>query len=463
MRPEVSVIMYVKNGMPYFKRALESVMDQTLNNIEILVVDGGSTDGTTEYTKQRQALDLRIRLLYSPQGSVGAQFNLGVEEARGEYIGIVESDDFILPEMYEEQLSCAREQDCDVLRADNYIFFGNGDNEVRLRTRVSHRKSNYDRVMCAMQEPENVFIGGSFWTGLYRREFLIEKNIRMNETPGAAYQDFGFLFLTGALAESVYIMPKAFYCYRKDNPSSSCNRPSRPDMPVQEYLLLEKGLKHRGIWEQYKEYFFLWKVRNERWFYFNLEQEGKRSFLHLFYEDVKGIAEESLLDSLCRDKEREFLEAVKQGEQGLYGYLEEKGRIWEESVSKIEALEAPDTVGVLNAPRIYLFGAGNIGRILCWFFRNHREQTGTPYKPEISYVDNLRELWGTELDGVPVVSPQEAMQSKDAFFIVCSENYAGEIHHQLKDAGVNDGFIAVCDDMDACIRLVMRRTMDVCV
>lgn len=128
-----------------------------------------------------------------------------------------------------------------------------------MRTRVSHKKSNYNRVMCAMQEPENILIGGSFWTGLYRREFLIEKNIKMNETSGAAYQDFGFLFLTSVLAQRVYIMPEAFYCYRKDNPSSSCNRPAGLDIPIREYCLLEKELKKEGFGNNIKTIFFCGK------------------------------------------------------------------------------------------------------------------------------------------------------------------------------------------------------------
>ena len=61
IEPEVSVIMYVKNGMPYFEKALKSVMDQTLHRIEILVIDAGSTDGTAEYVRQCQTLDSRIR------------------------------------------------------------------------------------------------------------------------------------------------------------------------------------------------------------------------------------------------------------------------------------------------------------------------------------------------------------------------------------------------------------------
>lgn len=448
MKPDVSVIMYVKNGMPYFKRALQSVIHQTFYNIEILVIDGGSTDGTLEYTRQCQSADPRICILRSSQGSVGAQFNLGVEHAQGEYIGIVESDDYILPEMYEEELACAKECGCDVLRADNFVFFTNGDKEIRLQTRVSHKKGNYNRILCVGREPENVLIGGSFWTGIYRREFLVEKNIRMNETSGAAYQDFGFLFLTGALAESTYIIPRAFYCYRKDNPQSSCNQPARLDMPVQEYRFLEKELKKRGIWEQYKEYFFLWKIRNERWFYFNLDEAMKERYVHVLYEDLKEMTKNSFSCALLNNKERTFLEIANRGEEELCEYLRQKVKGWTESAEKIETQ---------NADIIYLFGAGNIGRIFYYFLQNNQSRENIRNGVTAAYVDNSPELWGVELDGVPVVSPKEAFETKDAFFIVCSENYADEIYIQIKAAGVPDCNIAVCDDMDSCIRLAMGR------
>lgn len=447
MRPEISVIMYVKNGMPYFKRALQSVMDQTLRNLEILIIESGSQDGTREYIQQCQKRDSRIRCLLCAKASVGAQFNLGLEKARGDYIGIVESDDYILPEMYEDELACAREYGCDVLRADNFIFFGDGDKTTCLRTKVSHRVSNYNRVICAAQEPENVLIGGSFWTGLYRREFLVEKKIRMNETPGAAYQDFGFLFLTGVLADRVYMMPKAFYCYRRDNPSSSCNSPSRLDMPIKEYQFLEKELIRREIWEQYKEYYFLWKVRNERWFYSNLDERGKKKYVHLLYTDLKDIAQDSSVSILFHNKERDFLNAVDSGEEKLYEYLQGKEKDWLESAEKIEKA----------AERVYLFGAGNVGRILCFYLRNYMRESEMQRTRFLAYVDNAPELWGTEIDGVPVVPPWEAMLDKEAFFIVCSENYAGEIYTQLRDAGVEEQYIAVCEDMDSSIRMLMRK------
>lgn len=443
MRPEVSVIMYVKNGMPYFKRALQSVLTQTFQNIEILVIDGGSTDGTVQYTQQCRERDSRIRLLFAKQGSVGAQFNQGLREARGEYLGIVESDDYILPEMYEKELACAREQHCDILRADNFIFFGSEENEIRLRTRVSNKENNYNRPICASKEPENVLIGGSFWTGLYRRKFLIEKNIRMNETPGAAYQDFSFLFLTGVLAESIYLMPKAYYCYRKDNPGSSCNRPDRLEMPVTEYHFLEKELRKRGLWKHYKEYFLLWKIRNERWFYFNLEESMKKSYMNLLYEDITKLKDGGFSRTLLHTKETELLDAAEKGREQLYRYLKEKEMIWEESTQNI--IENRE----INQKQIYLFGAGNIGRLLQHFLEKQRAGL-------TAYTDNRKELWGKKLRGLEIIPPREAVKNKEAFFIICSENYAGEIDKQLRANGVDKCRIAVCDDMDTCIRFIIK-------
>ena len=443
MRPEVSVIMYVKNGMPYFKRALESVAAQTLQNIEILVIDGGSTDGTIEYTKQCRDTDSRIRLLFSEKGSVGAQFNLGVGEAAGEYIGIVESDDYILPEMYEKELACAKKYRCDVLRADNMVFFGDGDKEVCLRTKVSNKEGDYNRLICASREPENVLIGGSFWTGLYRRTFLTEQDIRMNESPGAAYQDFGFLFLTGDLAERILFMPEAFYCYRKDNPNSSCNRPDRLEMPIAEYDFLENELKKRGLWKQYKEHFLLWKIRNERWFYFNLEESMKESYIKLLYQDLETLKGGDFTFALLHNKETELLYEASKGEEQLGGYLREKDRIWEESMRKIEENKGSEQ------KQIYLFGAGNIGRILQHFLE---KQKGIL----LAYADNGEQLWGKVMNGLKVLRPQDGVEDKDALFIVCSENYACEIYKQLRENGVDQYRIAVCDDMDSCIRFVMK-------
>ena len=86
---KVSVVMPVFNGMPYFPEAMDSILHQTLKEIEILVVDAGSTDGTREYVTQIAEMDARVRLLFSEKKSMGYQYNLGICNAKGKYIGFL--------------------------------------------------------------------------------------------------------------------------------------------------------------------------------------------------------------------------------------------------------------------------------------------------------------------------------------------------------------------------------------
>ena len=129
---KVSVIIYVKNTVDYIEKCIRSVMNQTLQEIEILIVDGGSTDGTLDIIERVKKEDNRIRFFHSI-ASVGAQFNLGLQEARGQYIGICEADDYILPEMYEKQYQIALENQLDVVRAGYYQIFHVNNKEYRFK------------------------------------------------------------------------------------------------------------------------------------------------------------------------------------------------------------------------------------------------------------------------------------------------------------------------------------------
>ena len=99
--PKVSIVMPSLNVRPYIEECLDSVQNQTLKDIEILCVDAGSTDGTLEFLRERAAADSRIQVIESDRKSYGYQINLGIKAAKGEYFAILESDDYIIPEMYE--------------------------------------------------------------------------------------------------------------------------------------------------------------------------------------------------------------------------------------------------------------------------------------------------------------------------------------------------------------------------
>lgn len=100
----ISVIIPVYNIREYLPRCVESVCAQTYQKLEILLVDDGSTDGTGELCEKLAAGDSRIRVFHKENGGSSSARNLGLQKARGEYIGFVDSDDFISPEMYERLL-----------------------------------------------------------------------------------------------------------------------------------------------------------------------------------------------------------------------------------------------------------------------------------------------------------------------------------------------------------------------
>ena len=139
--PRISVIMPSLNVAFYIRECMDSVIGQTLTDLEILCVDAGSTDGTWEILEEYAEKDSRIRLIRSERKSYGYQMNLGLEEASGEYIGIVETDDFVLPEMYEELYACAKSQNADFVKSDFDVFTTFSDGE-RLFLRYSLKKNS---------------------------------------------------------------------------------------------------------------------------------------------------------------------------------------------------------------------------------------------------------------------------------------------------------------------------------
>ena len=105
--PLISVIVPVYNVKPYIAKCLDSIMRQTYTNIEIIVVDHGSTDGSEHICDEYANKDQRIIVIHQKNGGLAAARNTGIDAAHGEYLGFVDSDDFIEPFMYEKLLTAA--------------------------------------------------------------------------------------------------------------------------------------------------------------------------------------------------------------------------------------------------------------------------------------------------------------------------------------------------------------------
>ena len=113
MKGKVSSIITTHNRLPLLKRAIESVFAQTYNNIELIVVDDGSTDGTEEYCKSQQFIYIRIL----PGQGHGGNYarNLGIKAASGEYCAFLDDDDYWLPKKIEKQVALIETKDCELV------------------------------------------------------------------------------------------------------------------------------------------------------------------------------------------------------------------------------------------------------------------------------------------------------------------------------------------------------------
>lgn len=161
---KVSVLTYVLNDAAHIERCVRSVMSQTLKELEILLIDGGSTDKTLEMLEKFAEEDSRIKLIHSDTG-VGKQFNTGLKLASGKYIGICESDDYILPDMYERQYEIAEQYQLDVLRADYVRFLEKGDKTYLFPLSVAAQPSMYDTLLCSHENRKFMELGvNGFWT-----------------------------------------------------------------------------------------------------------------------------------------------------------------------------------------------------------------------------------------------------------------------------------------------------------
>ena len=110
----ISVIIPVYNVEPYLRKCLDSVVNQTYRNLEILVIDDGSTDGSGAICDE-YASDRRMRIFHTENRGLSCARNLGLDEAKGEWIGFVDSDDWIEPDMYEALLKKAEETGADIV------------------------------------------------------------------------------------------------------------------------------------------------------------------------------------------------------------------------------------------------------------------------------------------------------------------------------------------------------------
>ena len=242
---KVSIIVPVHNSETYLHKCVDSLLAQTLEQIQIILVDDCSEDGSRQlienYVNQNPG---KVKGLYLEENlRQGGARNRGMSMAEGTYIAFVDSDDFVEPDMCRALYEAA--QGADMCGADYFIDDGqtlkNKDVDYGEGIEMTlQRKAHFARHC------------GYFWSRIYRREFLNKHQLRFLE--GTFYEDAHFNFMTILLSETAVKAPGRYYHYYQ-----SYNSTMRSDENPRQYerigipSLIVQDCKARGIYEQYRD------------------------------------------------------------------------------------------------------------------------------------------------------------------------------------------------------------------
>lgn len=306
---KVSVITPLYNHKPEYVRAcLESLYSQTLKEIEFILIDNGATEEIKELIEEYIQKDSRFKVIHFDENQeYGKAMNAGLKEAKGEYIGVVESDDWIEPDMYEKLYGLVKKSYADVIRGAYFEF--NLQKETYINKFPIHKLDR--KLMSLLEVPQFLFGHVSHWSAIYKREMIVEKNILFNTDPNSV-PDISFMYKIFLNAKSIYISPAAFYHYRMDNPNSTINAQDKMAWNIsEEQKYITKYMAEKNLNQQFWDLKISQEFDTRYYNYYNRCKKTKFTYLKEFSKIFKeyintGRFSYSKLDKMKR-KECKFI------------------------------------------------------------------------------------------------------------------------------------------------------------
>lgn len=224
-QPKVSVIVPIYKVEKYLCQCIDSILAQTLKDIEIILVDEGDMDACRYIIDHYEQSDKRVKTIHEKNGGYGASVNKGFDIATGEYISIIESDDFIEPTMYEEMYNYAKKLDADVVKTPYYEYWDKTKDSpeiIQLCSWYAKTKNLPENKLFQIEDyPVLMAIHPSLWAALYKNKYLKTKKIRCIEAKGAGYIDNHFRIQTLCQTNKIAWLNKPFNYYRLSNETAS--------------------------------------------------------------------------------------------------------------------------------------------------------------------------------------------------------------------------------------------------
>jgi len=261
--PKVSVIIPCYNSAKYLRECMDSILNQTLDEIEIICVDDGSTDETPYILEKYAHTDHRMTILRQENKFAGAARNLGMTRAKGEYLIFLDSDDFFDLNMLKLAYSKAKEDCADVLVFSAY-FYDNDSGKLTdapwlLNTTYLPKYRPFSRK----DIPQHIFsfVSTPPWNKLFKRDYIMKTGLKFQTTQ--RMNDAYFVMTAIALAERITTLDQKLLFYRANSPDSLQATASKTPTDIYYTLMgIQKALMNHNIYDQLEQSFINLCIRN---------------------------------------------------------------------------------------------------------------------------------------------------------------------------------------------------------
>lgn len=225
---KVSVIVPVYNVEKYLERCLDSLINQSLREIEIILIDDGSKDNSSKICDRYAERDSRIKVIHKQNQGLGMARNTGLDVAKGEYVVFVDSDDFVSTDAYKKMYDQIKRDGADMLIA-NYYLYNTLNGNIKEVKAISSSKivklTEIKKIACQIvgvnpKEKELDDIGMSVWKNMYSRSFLEEHSIRFYSEREFVSEDAIFHLMAIPKMKIITMTTEPYYYYCKNGEAS---------------------------------------------------------------------------------------------------------------------------------------------------------------------------------------------------------------------------------------------------
>lgn len=277
-RYKISIIVPVYNAAKYLARCLDSLINQTLKDIEIICVNDGSDDNSMDILHAYAAKDERIKIISFEKMGPGGCRNVGIDAASGEYICFVDADDFVDLETYEKTYEKIKNSAADILSFNAFEIGRNGTKNVTYFGAYSEKEITW-------RDLGQRLFGSPFhsWHMLFKRTFLLSKAVYFADNYWC--EDVPFVLLSLLQAEKIVLIPNRFYHYCRNENSLVCSGGNNRMAVLRIVAQLQYIMAQNKNMDEYRRSFSAWICMHCYYAYIVLTEDDR----HIFCKGLQKI------------------------------------------------------------------------------------------------------------------------------------------------------------------------------